>query len=81
MTNQEIGRACIELWRQEKFREAYNTYYSEDAVKVEPVPWGSHPNELKGRDAIAAHEEWLAENWVDVNELRIEGPFVGAYGF
>lgn len=81
MTVEEIGRACMELWAQLRFREVYDTYYSDDAVKVEPVPWADHPNELRGKQAIADHEEWLAENWVTVNSLKFEGPFVGAYGF
>ncbi len=82
MGKTEIARGCIALWNEGKFREAYETYYSEDAVKVEPIEWEQHANEISGADAMADHEEWLAESWVSINSIKIaEGPFIGASGF
>ena len=82
MNTEEIAYACISLWNQGKFREAYEGYYSEDAVKVEPLAWGQHSNEVAGSKNMAAHEEWLTEDWLTINSVAIsEGPFIGAAGF
>lgn len=82
MTYKELADACIELWNQMKYREAYERYYSEGAVKVEPVAWDVHTHEVSGQDAIADHEEWLWEEWVEPHSITIaEGPFIGANGF
>jgi len=82
MKYKEIADKCIDLWNQVKFREVYETYYSDDAVKVEPINWEEHSHEVVGQQAIADHEEWLWEEWVEVNGIRIaEGPFLGANGF
>ena len=82
MTTTDIAYGCIALWNQNRFREAYETYYAEDAVKVEPAPWGEHSNEIRGRQAMADHEEWLEKGWLTVNSVSVaEGPFIGANGF
>ncbi len=81
-TYREIAKACMELWGQLKFREAYMTYYAEDAVKVEPLAWGDLPNTTVGNEALADHEEWLWETQVIVNSIKaVEGPFIGCNGF
>ncbi len=82
MDKKDIAYGCIELWNQLKFREAYETYYSDDAVKIEPVAWEEHANEVSGKAAMADHEEWLADEWVTIHSVKIaEGPFIGANGF
>ncbi|MET0005937.1 MAG: nuclear transport factor 2 family protein [Candidatus Thiodiazotropha sp.] len=82
MTTEEIAYGCIKLWNQGRFREAYETYYSDDAVKVEPLSWGNHSNEVSGSQNLADHEEWLTEDWLTINSVNIsEGPFIGAAGF
>ena len=79
----EIAKGCIALWNQNKYREAYERYYADNATKVEPLAWGEqHANQVSGAADMADHEEWLAEEWVDINNIAIaEGPFIGANGF
>ncbi len=83
MSIEKIAYACIELWNQGNFREAYEQYYSDKAVKIEPTNWGEeHSHEVKGAENLADHEDWLAQNWLDINSVSIsEGPFIGASGF
>ncbi|MCU7942540.1 MAG: hypothetical protein KZQ87_07645 [Candidatus Thiodiazotropha sp. (ex Cardiolucina cf. quadrata)] len=82
MTTEEIAYGCIKLWNQGRFREAYETYYSNDAVKIEPLSWGKHSNKVSGSQNLADHEEWLTEDWLTINSVNIsEGPFIGAAGF
>ncbi len=77
-----LAYRCIELWNQNRYRDAYEAFYSDDAVKVEPASWGDHPNEIIGKDKLADHEEWLTEDWLSINSVSIaEGPFIGADGF
>ena len=78
----KLAYNCIALWNQNRYRDAYERYYSEDAVKVEPAAWGNHSNEIHGRKNLAEHEEWLTEDWLDINSVSVaEGPFIGADGF
>ncbi len=79
----DIAYGCITLWNQNKYREAYEKYYADNAQKVEPVAWGAaHANEVAGAENMADHEEWLTEEWLDINSVSVaEGPFIGATGF
>ncbi len=82
MEIEDIAYACIELWNQGNFREAYQNYYSENATKVEPLAWGDQSNEVSGSTSMADHEESLTDEWLDINSVYIsEGPFIGATGF
>ena len=78
----EIALECINLWNLGRFREAYEKYYSADAVKIEPVSWGEFANEISGPEDMADHEDWLERDWLSVNSVSVsEGPFIGADGF
>ena len=85
MSHEEITRLayrCIEFWNENRYRDAYMTCYSDDAIKVEPAGWGDHPNEITGKENLANHEEWLTEDWLTINSVSVaEGPFIGADGF
>lgn len=85
MSHEQITKLaydCIRLWNQNKYREAYDAFYSDDAVKVEPAGWGDHSNEIVGKENLADHEEWLTEDWLTINSVSVaEGPFIGANGF
>lgn len=78
----DIARACTALWNQMQYEEAYASWYHPDAVKVEPIAWSQHANEVTGPQAMAEHEQWLWDEWVEVHSIRVaEGPFIGASGF
>ena len=78
----ELAHSCISLWNQNKYREAYNKYYSADAKKVEPISWGTFNSEVQGSESMADHEEWLTEEWLNINSVSIvDGPFIGGNGF
>lgn len=77
-----IANACIALWNQLKFSEAYELYYAEDAVKCEPTAIGDYPNEIQGRDTLAAQEESIQNDLMETHSISVsEGPFIGANGF
>ena len=78
----DIAYGCIALWNQEKFREAYEAYYAEDAVKCEPTVIGDYPNEIQGRDTLADQEEFIQSGIATPHSIHVaEGPFIGANGF
>lgn len=81
-TIQEIAYGCIDLWNQMKFREAYETYFAEDAVKCEPTAIGEYPNQIQGRNTLIAQEESIQNDLMDTHGIYVsEGPFIGANGF
>lgn len=79
----EIAHDCIGLWNEMRHRDAYERHYSDDAVKVEPVNFGDdYANEVRGRKALADHEEYIWERMVHAHSITIaEGPYIGASGF
>ena len=78
----DIAYGRIALWNQEKFREAYETYYAEDAVKCEPTVIGDYPNEIRGLETLMAQEDSIQQEIMETHQIYIaEGPFIGASGF
>ncbi len=82
MDIKDIAAGCIALWEQLKWREAFETYYSDDAVNVEPVDWGDLPAEVVGREALTQKFEWVGREWLIEHGFRVvEGPFYSANRF
>lgn len=78
----EIAYGCIKLWNNDGFREAYETYYAEDAVKCEPTAIGDFANEIQGLEKLADQEEYIQNDMTTVHSVSVsEGPFIGANGF
>ncbi len=78
----EIAHACIALWNSGNHPKAYRQHYAEHAIKVEPTSLGEYGNEVRGLDALIAHEEMIQGDIATVNSVTVsEGPFIGATGF
>ena len=78
----DLAYKCMELWSTDRWTECYQTYYAQDAVKVEPTVVGEYANEISGLDALASQEEYIQNDLMEVHAVYVsEGPFFRANGF
>ena len=78
----EIAYGLIDCWNRMDFHTAYQTFYAQDAVKVEPTAIGDYPNEIRGLETLMAQEDSIQQEIMETHQIYIaEGPFIGASGF
>ncbi len=59
ITIEQIANDFVALCRQEKYEEAINRYYADDAVHIEAMPCGKTPAKTQGKEALLkASKEW-----------------------
>ena len=77
-----LAYALIDCWNAMDFHRAYQNYYHEDAVKVEPTAIGDYPNEIRGLAQLMAQEDSIQQDIMETHQIHVaEGPFIGASGF
>ncbi len=72
----EIAKNCIDLWEKQAWFEAFDRYYSDDAVNAEPMGWHGIPSEVVGKQAIIEKYKWLTEEfWSSVDSIKCSEPY------
>ena len=74
MKTMEIAKKLVQLCRDGKSLDAYNTLFSENAVSVEAGAPGGMDREAKGLAAIRAKSDWWTANH-EVHSVVITGPW------
>jgi ketosteroid isomerase-like protein len=72
MSVQEVAEGLVALCKEGRFRDAIETYYSDEIVSVEA---GGEPRQVHGLDAVRAKQDWFAEN-MEIHGCTVEGPWV-----
>jgi len=71
-TTQEVAIGLTALVKEQKYREATETYYAQDVVSTEPF---GDPATVNGIDAVKAKLDWFEANF-QVNSGSVDGPFI-----
>ena len=74
MTTQEVANQVIELFRQGKFEEAHDQFYSDDIVSIEAE--GSPMPVAKGRAAIAEKGRKFEDSMEAIHSMITSDPLV-----
>lgn len=69
-----VGKKLVELCRQGKTHEAFETLYSPHIVSVEAGAAANMPARMEGMAAIKGKAAWWEENH-EVHKAEVEGPF------
>ena len=75
MTTKEVANRLHELFQENKWMEAQQELFSDDAESIEPKD-SPGMQSVKGIDAIRKKNQWWAENNI-VHSAEVDGPFVG----
>jgi len=71
-TTQEVANGLTALVKEQKYREATETYYAQDIISTEPF---GEPATVTGIDAVKAKLDWWETNF-QVHGGSVDGPFV-----
>jgi len=77
MNTQEIAQDLVTLCRAGRFEEAGEKHWADDVVSVEAMGENA---ESRGKAAVRAKGEWW-NNTFEVNESKVEGPYVNGDAF
>jgi len=74
-TTMEIGNGLVALVKEGKYKEAVDSYYSDDIVSTEPMsPHSSDPVTAKGLAAVKEKLEWWYAS-METHSMELAGPF------
>jgi ketosteroid isomerase-like protein len=80
MAIEDVANGLVNLCREGKFSEAFETYYAENVVSIEPISGPDMPAEISGKDNVRKKGEWWEAN-NEVHSVKIEGPMIGGNQF
>ena len=77
MKTQDVANDLVALWKQGKFAESGEKYWSDNVLSVEAM--GDNA-EMRGKAAARGKGEWW-EKAHDVHSVAVEGPYVNGDQF
>jgi hypothetical protein len=81
MTTEEIAKRLVALCREQKWKEAQQELYANDAVSIEPYATPGFDKETRGLDAIFKKSERFSAMVETMHSLHVSDPIVAANSF
>lgn len=71
----EIAQKCIGCWERRAWFEAFEKYYSDDAVNVEPTNWHGIASTVVGKQAVIEKYKWVTEKLLVEHSIKCSEPY------